>query len=536
LEAIHRLELWPLQVTGPSRASGSPPNLKKISSYIIFTRSVIDITVQFEMLYDKSSWDSRGLFLIVVTIKVPNSEELSFSIFRELWQIGRVYNVVVVVQQDDLFNLYTWFPYSSHDNCADVKNVVLINQWVMEGEGKFVMEGLLYPCKIPSNFHGCTVNFSAPLSLEFEDEFFSQYFLTHNITRNYINDFPDNATYSERILTCMQNLRFRESDMAFGALRLALEEFTNAESIFPYVAIKQSWFVPCRKPRSRLQRISHIFNPSVWVAFVVVLFLFTVTSWCLAKQSNNIRSYSTMSNALYNVWAVTVGVSVTGRPRSLRLKMLFFVFVLYCSAISTVFQTFLTSFLIDPGYCNQLTSLDEILYSGIEFGYPDVFRNFFAISSDLRHEEFIERGEICSTYEVCIDRIRETGNFATFLPVWVVQNYTNIINDHSTVCLLNDDDYVFIFLTAYVQKGSFFLESLNKFFALSIESGVFDKALRNIEFMLKPFRQSSDLSAGYFVFTLSHLRIAFSILFVGHSLSFLLFLCEVFFHFILKYV
>jgi hypothetical protein len=51
--------------------------------------------------------------LIVVT--VPNTEELALSIIRELWQIGRGYNVVVVVQQDDLLNLYTWFPYSSHE-------------------------------------------------------------------------------------------------------------------------------------------------------------------------------------------------------------------------------------------------------------------------------------------------------------------------------------------------------------------------------------------------------------------------------------
>ena len=51
LEAIHRLELWPVQVIGPRRASVSPSNVVKISSYIIFTRSVNDIQVQFEMLY-----------------------------------------------------------------------------------------------------------------------------------------------------------------------------------------------------------------------------------------------------------------------------------------------------------------------------------------------------------------------------------------------------------------------------------------------------------------------------------------------------
>jgi len=58
--------------------------VEKISKYIIFTRSVEDITVQAEMMHARSSWDSRGLFLIVVTVKVPNSEELALSIIREI--------------------------------------------------------------------------------------------------------------------------------------------------------------------------------------------------------------------------------------------------------------------------------------------------------------------------------------------------------------------------------------------------------------------------------------------------------------------
>ena len=113
--------------------------------------------------------------MIVVTVAVPSGEQLALSIIRELWQIGRGYNVVVV-QQDDLLNLYTWFSYSSQDNCVDVKNVVLINQWVMEGDGTFVREGSLYPCKIPSNFHGCTVNLPTNWKCDFEDEFIASIF------------------------------------------------------------------------------------------------------------------------------------------------------------------------------------------------------------------------------------------------------------------------------------------------------------------------------------------------------------------------
>jgi hypothetical protein len=299
LEAMHRLELWPVQVTEPSSVPVLLPTLEKISSYIILTRSVKDFTVQAEELFTSSSWDSRGLFLIVVTVGVPNSEEFAFSIVQEMWQIGRGYNVVVMVQQDTLLNLYTWFPYSSHDNCGDVKNVVLINQWVMEEEGKFVREGSLFPYKIPSNFHGCTMNVSALLKGETEDEYFSQYYLTRNITKNYVNHFSNDTTIHEKIMACVTSLWNGDLEaFHFSQKKLLMQNHA--------------------KPFSSIQKISHIFSLSVWVSVVVVLFLVTVLSWCLAKQCNGIRSYTDMSSAMYNVWAVTVGVSVTRTPRSLR--------------------------------------------------------------------------------------------------------------------------------------------------------------------------------------------------------------------------
>src|SRR5215510_8904079 len=101
----------------------------------------------------------------------------------------------------------------------------------------------------------------------------------------------------------MQSLWFRESDMAFGSLPLIPELLINVELTFPYFALKLNWFVHCPKPLSRLYRISHIFCPSLWVVIAFVLFLVTVTSCCLARQSNDIWSYTTMSSALYNIWA-----------------------------------------------------------------------------------------------------------------------------------------------------------------------------------------------------------------------------------------
>lgn len=194
----------------------------------------------------------------------------------------------------------------------------------------------------------------------------------------------------------------------------------------------------------------------------------------------------------------------------------------------------MTIFLVDPGYENPLTSLDGILDSGMEFGYPDFVSELFSLSSDSRYKEVVERAKICSLCEECIDRIRETGNFATFAPVFIVQNYTNTINDHSTVYPLDDDDYDFIFITTYLQKGSFFLESLNKYIILYAEFGLIEWLFKDPIFMSRYNRNNIDVPDGYFVFTLSHLLFVFYVIVFGHGLSFLLFLCEVFYHFKLK--
>jgi hypothetical protein len=87
-----------------------------------------------------------------------------------------------------------------------------------------------------------------------------------------------------------------------------------------------------------------------------------------------------------------------------------------------------------------------------------------------------------------------------------------------------------------MQKGNYFLESLNKYITLSIESGMIARTARESVFVPKPIRDNIDVSDGYFVFTVHHLRIAFYILFVALGFSFLLLLCEVFFHFRLRYV
>jgi hypothetical protein len=197
--------------------------------------------------------------------------------------------------------------------------------------------------------------------------------------------------------------------------------------------------------------------------------------------------------------------------------------------MSTVFQTFFTSFLVDPGYQKQLTTLEELLDSGIKFGFHHDINAVYMESSDWRHKEILARKEECSLPQTCLDRIRERGDFAILIQDWLVQDYTNEINDHNFVCPLNDVDSFFVFISLYVQKGSFLLEVVNKLVTVAFESGMVMKADRDNIATKRDVVQSANVFGKYFVFTLNHLRIAFYILLVGHSMGLAFFVCELVF-------
>jgi hypothetical protein len=227
---------------------------------------------------------------------------------------------------------------------------------------------------------------------------------------------------------------------------------------------------------------------------------------------------------------VTVGVSVAEMPRGSRLQLVLLVLVWYCFAMSTIFQTFFTSFLVDPGYQEQLTTLEGILESGMKFGYRHEYAKFYEESSDWRHKELLARREECSPEHICLHRIRERGDFATLAEEWYVQNLTSGLSDHAVFCPLNDADYFFVFLSVYAQKGSYLLEFFNRIVTFATESGIIVKADRKRRTAYKKDSGEAESFGEYFVFTLNHLRIAFYVFILGHSTSFVLFVCELLRH------
>jgi len=90
-----------------------------------------------------------------------------------MWQLDTIVNVVVLIQnqfpylplnarstkktrESDRLNLYTWFP-SKFGRYGEAKDVILLDEWVFENNGRFSLNVHLYPAKVPKDFTGLPI-------------------------------------------------------------------------------------------------------------------------------------------------------------------------------------------------------------------------------------------------------------------------------------------------------------------------------------------------------------------------------------------
>jgi len=372
---------------------------------------------------------------------------LAAHIVSILWQVARIVNVVVLIPNQfahsqlhavrntkataaDRLNLYTWFPFK-FGSCGDVQEVFLLDQWVMRHDGRFSENAHLFPAKVQKNFMGCPIkvgtvgmdpfvimtenykqNDGSPayrltgLTVEIlksacEKMNLTKIFLAPSLKFDIISLGKENADLDEGI-----------SDVLTGIVPLLPVSVTAYyDATIPYIHETMKMLVPCPKAIPGTQKLMTTFSLSVWLTMGLVLLLTTSVFWCAdnvpyRSVCNVTHTYQPLSTCFHNAWAVLMGVSVPQQPTTSTLRDFFFLYVCFYFDISTVFQAFFVSYLVEPIYEKKLETLEELLDSDVVLGNNSLIsyaQNSLSYPELVKFLEHKSLQEDCTELRKCVE-------------------------------------------------------------------------------------------------------------------------------------
>jgi hypothetical protein len=563
----------------------------KHGSYLLLSSSESDqefhivksIKGQLKRLSTDPGWNPRARFAVTV-MKICytcDAEKLSRRILEELWY-RKVVNAIILVPptkasltQDvmdsrtkdrghemkvSILEIYTWFPYQGPNQCSKVDKAVLLDMWLMKGNGSFMRNSSLFPKKISTNLHGCELRVSTKQSM----------FVVGHAIQNSGND--TNITYKDgweiRLISFiaetmkmkttflppaetfrrihdefgnftgyMANLMFDEADVAFAAIIRAVTSTSLTDVTTSYQQGKWEWYVPCPVKYPRWKSIFRIFSASLWLSVFLSALLANFTMVFLAKfESTEFKSFRRFVSAITDMWAIILGVSVPVMPRTTPLRLLFLSWVCFSLALNTVFQAYLTTFLIDPGLEKSITSTEEVFTSGTKYGFsPYLFDYHFNDKTDAESMKILENRVDCSNMTLCLTWTATYRNISVICANMIVDylyNTPQFFDEYGNhqLCRIKDSTVLLTDMVMLLQKGSPLLDRVNEIIDRVLESGLFNRWIQEStesEAITKAVETSAKtLTDEFYELNLKHMQPAFYLLFFGDGLSLVSFLME----------
>ena len=446
------------------------------------------------------------------------------------------------------FDAVTWIPYKHYHHCRAHKNRHKKIIW-LERPREYVLNNThLYPNKMPSHFEGCEVAICP----------FNHY--ASNITTQeiYLENKIISTIFSALKFRTISHVSHVEScDIMHGAIPLDNPLITQAAftdiSFFThsYLSVREMWFVPSKKLNTVSGNFVKVFSFSLWILIVLALIVvgFTIQKVGI-MTTNESYLYKSISFSLCHMWAVLVGVGVSQMPLTGRMRVIFILWVCYCFAISTVFQAFFTSYIIEPTKETGISTLQEMAKTPMKFEgnivtlYTWCLRNVDLcdyMSGKLGYCDMSGKLEYCDWSTIRIDDgVDDNTSFiVTDIEMSFNGKWTALLKHHCPLKVsIHSVNYYML-----IQRTFPFILQVNKLITTLTEGGITEKIKRNsLLFFGKRVvnfhkQDGYDNEIGdYFAFNMSHLHFAFFTYLLGVCIGLAVFLGELIFTRITKYI
>jgi len=584
ITATQKTSIWPVVVTVDGNIS-IPKNSDFINtdgSYIILIPdgNISSLAAEISGLGIESFrytrlWNSEARFVVAGANEFSMSQQKAiFHFFSKL----RIYNCIIVsrqhyeidkeisrpikvndVETDRKLGMYTWFPYKSKDRCTEVGDITLLDSWVISAQENFTKNTDLFPGKMSKSFRRCPMK-AVVLN---GHSYFTTNYVYYKDSNGNIGKYIEGVEYDllKIILEQMNMTLFHVStpegfenegssevknlglDMYGKEIDIALGNFGThclVDSFFDitniYYMMRIRWYVPCSDKYPRWSSIFRVLSVELWLLLIILIVTAAISITLVGRYTcmSEWQGYKTLISSLINVWAVFLGVSVSTMPRAASLRSLFLAWVCFSLAFSTVFQVFLTTFLIDSGYKTPIQNMDELFASGIKLVYPPSY-SFVFEKGDEKEASNVNRSTAnCPSFDVCVDWAKYQKNVSILLLDKVADdNYArgNFVGENSEPLLCRlEDGVVYSYGQAMVMfHGDPLLKRINEIIDRVVEAGLYNYWISLKMNLRKIFSRKIAIVHpldGYYSFKLYHMQPAFYLLLMGWCISALCFMVE----------
>ena len=592
IKELHTSGRWPVLVynVGYKMNGNMYTEIHPHGSYIILISVPCKeweehISRYFQQLHDifvGNSWNPRAKFVVSVISNCTHLEnkQLSRAILNELW-FKEVINATVLFlkstehegndlqhntndsAQGTYLELHTWYPYENSERCNPAEGTVPVQVFTVRNLSD-IRRSDIFRGFYGMNFHGCLMKVNVrslpPLvnnprtvwnnisgnQKVYEDgweiEMLRIIGSALNISLNIVGDMFVSADLNYEWGEVTEKLKGHQLIYVGGIRGLLPEIYFFSEYTRSYFTVHAAWYTPCAVKRQRWSNFFNIFSVNMWICFALSLVLSVITVSCISNYAHKShlhesQSYSNISSITANIIAVSLSVSVNTKPRYAPLRLFFFCWVCYSVAISTVFQAYLTTFLIEPGYEEPIKSLEQMLKSKMNFGFPYIYNKMFPDTSDPVDSEIRKNALECPDVNSCFIWASLYQNFSTILTEFEIEfhlrmkNWTDE-NNRPLLCELEDGVVRTLDLAILFRKRSPFFEIINDVVGRIVEGGIFLHIKKRVKGQedLESKYDSPTFDNSYSAISISHLQTAFYLLMLGYVLALVCFVTEFMWH------
>jgi hypothetical protein len=584
IQEMHTSCLWPILVYNASYKMNENMyrDIQQHGSYIILIsgpcgEGEVYRSVLFQQLYELStddkmwlSWNARAKYIVSVlsNCTLLDNTHISKAILSTLWDYQVSKAIVLFLKstehggndlqqntaqsaQGTYWELHTWYPYENSERCNPAEGTVPVQVFTVRNLND-IRKSDIFRGYIAKNFQGCLLGVQVEIKPPFV---YPPKQIWYNDS-GYRNVYEDGSEIELiRIIGNSLSMPLDIEDITRSEYRkftasLYVGGYATYSSALDYLmertrgyrTVRMDWYTPCAVRYQRWSRFFNIFSVDMWICFGLSLVLAVITVSCISNYGHishlhEPKAYSNISSVTANIIAVSLSVSVNTQPRSAPLRLFFFCWVCYSVAISTVFQAYLTTFLIEPGYEEPITSLEQMIKSGRTFGFIDEYDIFF--NNDIESVESV----IYRRAVRCPDRGTSFKWAATYQNMTILFDNLNmeicrdmgVMNDGNKrplLCELEDGAVGNVDLVFLVFRGSPLLEFINGIIQHIVEAGILSHIKKRYfrkENIVSVF-VSTPTDDTYSAFGLRHLQTAFYLLMLGYVLSIACFLIEIMWH------